>query len=240
VIGDHPDRDDLVAYSLEALEPREAAAVEAHAPGCARCTRELQALAPAVAVLGESVEQLEPPPELRERVLAIVREEAEAKQAELSGARDREEATARRERRGLRGLLMRPAVGLAGLAIVGAGVGGYLVADESGNAGGESTVPVVAQTQKGIGGTLAIDDTSSMLNLHGLKHHLTGREVYQVWVAQGSTVRPSSNFIPDSEGRAMTAVDGPLDKGNRVMVTLEPHPGETAPTTPVLLSATVE
>ena len=33
---------------------------------------------PAVGVLGESVEQLEPPPELRERVLAIVRSEAAA------------------------------------------------------------------------------------------------------------------------------------------------------------------
>jgi len=238
VIGDHPDRDDLVAYSLEALEPREAAAVEAHAPGCARCTRELEALAPAVAVLGESVEQLESPPELRERVLAIVREEAEAKHAELSGAASRKEATTRRERRGLRGLLMRPAVGLAGLAIAGAGVGGYLVADDGGNGGGESTVPVVAQA--GIGGTLAVDGTSSMLDLHGLKHHLTGRQVYQVWVAQDSNLRPSSNFVPDSFGRAMTAVDGPLDKGTKVMVTLEPHPGETAPTAPVLLSATVE
>ena len=236
--GDHPDRDDLVAYSLEALDPREAAAVEAHAPGCARCTRELKALAPAVAVLGESVEQLEPPPELRERVLAIAREEAESKQAELSGTRGREEAGARRERRGLRGLLMRPAVGLAGLAIVGAGVGGYLVAEDVGNGGGESTVPVVAQ--KGIGGTLAVGDTSSMLNLHGLKHRLTGREVYQVWVAEGSNLKPSSNFVPNDSGRAMTAVDGHLGKGTKVMVTLEPHPGETAPTSPVLLSATVE
>ena len=87
MIGDHPDRDDLVAYSLEALEPGEAAAIEAHAPTCPRCSRELEALAPAVAVLGESVEQLEPPTELRERVLAIVREETAAKQAELSGGR---------------------------------------------------------------------------------------------------------------------------------------------------------
>jgi hypothetical protein len=136
------------------------------------------------------------------------------------------------------GLLMRPAIGLAGLAIVGAGVGGYLVADESGNGGGESTVPVVAQ--KGIGGTLAIGEQSSMLDLHGLKHQLTGREVYQVWVTQGSNLQPSSNFIPDDSGRAMTAVDGHLGNGTKVMVTLEPRPGETAPTTPVLLSATVE
>jgi anti-sigma-K factor RskA len=229
VNGEHPDRDDLVAYSLGALEPRDAAAVEAHAPTCARCSRELEATAPAVAVLGESVEQLEPPPELRERVLAIVHEEA----------RDQpDEAPARSgERRGLRGLFLRPAVGLAALAIAAAGVGGYLIAGNGSGESGESTVPVVAQ--EGIGGTLAVGDTSSMLNLHGLKR-LSGREVYQVWVAKGSSLRPSSNFIPDSTGRAMTAVDGHLTSGTKVMVTREPHPGRAAPTPPVLLSATVE
>ncbi len=79
-----------------------------------------------------------------------------------------------------------------------------------------------------------------MLDLHGLKHQLTGRQVYQVWVDQGSNLRPSSNFVPDSSGRAMTAVDGHLDEGTKVMVTLEPRPGENAPTAPVLLSATVQ
>ncbi len=235
--GDHPDRDDLVAYSLGALEPREAAGIEAHAPSCARCTRELEALAPAVAVLGESVEQLEPPPELRERVLTIVREDAEARRAELRGHGAREAVTTRRERRGLAGLLLRPAMGLAALAIAAAGVGGYLIAEGGNGGGGESTVPVVAQS--GIGGTLAVGDTSSMLELHGLKQ-LSGREVYQVWVARGSSVRPSSNFIPDESGRAMTAVDGHLTTGTKVMVTREPHPGRTTPTPPVLLSATVE
>jgi hypothetical protein len=107
----------------------------------------------------------------------------------------------------------------------------------NGGGGGESTVPVVAQS--GIGGTLAVGDTSSMLDLHGLKQ-LTGREVYQVWVAQGSNLRPSSNFIPDHSGRAMTAVDGHLSTGSKVMVTREPRPGRTTPTPPILLSATVD
>jgi len=237
VIGEHPDRDDLVAYSLGALDPREISAVEAHAPSCARCSRELEALSPAVAVLGESVEQVEPPPELRERVLAIVREEARAREAERRGAGMGEEArTMPRERRGLRGLLLRPAMGLAALAIVAAGIGGYLAAGNGGG-GGETTVPVVAQ--QGIGGTLAIGEDTSMLDLHGLRH-LSGREVYQVWVAHGSSVRPSSNFIPDTSGRAMTAVDGHLSGGTKVMVTREPHPGRTTPTPPILLSATVE
>jgi anti-sigma-K factor RskA len=238
VIGDHPDRDDLVAYSLGALDPREASAVEAHAPSCARCSRELEALAPAVAVLGESVEQLEPPPELRERVLAIVRDDAEAKRADAREPEKREEVSMPRERRGLRGLLLRPAMGLAAVAIVAAGIGGYVVAGDGGGDGeGGTTVPVVAQS--GIGGTLAVGEESSMLDLHGLKQ-LAGREVYQVWVARGSSVRPSSNFIPDGSGRAMTAVDGQLATGTKVMVTREPHPGRTTPTPPILLSATVQ
>jgi hypothetical protein len=221
-----------VAYSLGALEPREASAVEAHAPGCARCSRELEALAPAVAVLGESVEQIESPPELRERVLAIVREEAKAKQVETPAMP--------RPRRGWRGLLLRPAMGLAALAIVAAGIGGYLVADhgDGGQAGAGKAVAVVPMST-GIGGTLAVGDASSMLDLHGLRR-LSGREVYQVWVTHGSSVRPSSNFIPDSSGRAVTAVDGHLTPGTRVMVTREPHPGRTTPTPPILLSASVQ
>ena len=55
MIGDHPDRDDLVAYALGAADAEERRAIEAHAPSCARCTRELEAITPAIAVLGESV-----------------------------------------------------------------------------------------------------------------------------------------------------------------------------------------
>lgn len=229
--GEHPDRDDLVAFALDALEPGDQREIEAHTLSCARCTRELEALVPAVALLGESVEQLEPPPELRERVLAEVH-------ADVARSGAERETTARRpRRRGWRGLFARPAIAV-GLAIVIAAIGGYEIAGNDGSGGQEgSTVPVVAQ--QGIGGTLAVGEHSSMLDLHGLGP-LTGRQVYQVWVAKGQSLRPSSNFIPDPSGRAMTAVDGHLTAGTKVMVTREPHPGETAPTTPVLLSATVQ
>jgi anti-sigma-K factor RskA len=230
VNGEHPDRNDLVAFALEALEPGEEREIEAHTQSCARCTRELEALVPAVALLGESVEQLEPPPELRERVLAEVR-------ADVARSGAERETTARRpRRRGWRGLFARPAIAV-GLAIVIAAIGGYEIAGNDGSGSPEGTVPVVAQ--QGIGGTLAVGEHSSMLDLHGLGP-LKGRQVYQVWVAKGQSLRPSSNFIPDPSGRAMTAVDGRLTAGTKVMVTREPHPGETAPTTPVLLSATVQ
>ena len=223
---DHPSRDDLVAYSLGALESGEERGVEDHVPGCARCTRELEALAPAVAVLGESVEQLEPPPELRERVLAVVRSEAEPERAP--------EPAVRRKPGHLRSFLMRPATALAALAVAVAGVAGYLVRDTG---GGESTEPVVAAT--GIGGSLVVGDTSSMLSLHGMAP-LHKQAVYQAWVQHGTSVRPSSNFIPDRSGNAMTAIDGHLSAGDQVMVTQESAPGHTTPTGPILLSATVD
>ena len=227
--GEHPDRDDLVAFALGALEQGDERAVEAHVPSCARCTRELEALVPAVAVLGESVEQLEPPPELRERVLAVVRSEA-------AGEREQDARPVRRERRGLRGFLLRPAVALATVAVIAAGVAGYLVRD-TGGGGGETTVAVMPATP-GIGGSLKVGENSSLLELRGMPK-LTGNEVYQVWVMQDNSVRPSSNFIPDDSGRATTGVDGHLGDGARVMITKESAPGHTTPTPPILLSATV-
>jgi hypothetical protein len=189
---------------------------------------------PAVAVLGESVEQLDPPPELRERVLAEVRADAERSAAEL------EVPPRRAPRRGWRGLAMRPAIAV-GLAIVVAAVGGYLIAGNNGG-GGEAQTTVAVQpapVEPGIGGRLDVGENSSMLDLHGLAQ-LSGREVYQVWVAKGQSLSPSSNFIPDAHGRAMTAVDGHLSSGTKVMVTREPHAGQTTPTPPILLSATVQ
>ena len=228
--GEHPDRDDLVAFALGALEQGDERAVEAHVPSCARCTRELEALVPAVAVLGESVEQLEPPPELRERVLAVVRSEA-------AGEREQDARPVRRERRGLRGFLLRPAVALATVAVIAAGIAGYLVRD-TGGGGGETTVAVMPATP-GIGGSLKVGENSSLLQLRGMPK-LTGNEVYQVWVTQDNSVRPSSNFIPDDSGRATTGVDGHLGDGARVMITKESAPGHTTPTPPILLSATVD
>jgi anti-sigma-K factor RskA len=236
VIGEHPDRDDLVAFSLGALDPAEEREVEAHVPTCARCSRELEALAPAVAVLAESVEQLEPPPELRERVLAEVRADVE-RTAEVREP-GVERAPPRRPRRGWLGVLLRPATAV-GVAIAIAAAGGYLIAENGEEGGGGATTVAVQPMSPGIGGTLAVGEDSSTLNLHGLQQ-VSGQEVYQVWVAKGQSLRPSSDFVPDPSGSATTAVEGRLTSGTKVMVTREPRAGRTTPTPPVLLSATVQ
>jgi len=93
--------EDLAAYMLGALEPTEAAALERHTEGCERCRAEIRWLTPAVDALPESAERLEPPPELRERLMAEVRADAGqagAESAERVGVRGDND-----ERAGLRG-----------------------------------------------------------------------------------------------------------------------------------------
>jgi anti-sigma factor RsiW len=227
----HPSPDDLTGYALGALDPPDEDAVSRHVPGCEHCSTELrERINPAVGVLAESVPQLEPPPGLRERLLETVRSEAEAA-AEPA-------APARRRRLRLGPLVLRPAAGLAALAVAGAGVAGYLVNEGDGGEGGASTVPVT-ETGAGIGGSLVVADDSAMLTVHGMPQLPEGA-VYQLWIAQGSSVRPSSNFVPDGTGRGTAAVPESLPEGSEVLVTRESGPRHEAPTSEPLLSARVD
>ena len=183
-----PSRDDLVAYALGALEPDEERAVEAHAPGCERCTRELEALAPAVAVLGESVEQLEPPARAAR---------AAAGDGPRGGRRARSAAAATlpRPARHPRASSCAPPPGSPPSRSPAPGVAGYLVHDEGGG-GGPSTVPVTAQT--GIGGSLAVG--GHLRDAHRPRHAAAPEgAVYQVWVAEDSKVRPVLQLHPRAQ-----------------------------------------
>jgi anti-sigma factor RsiW len=225
----HPSSEDLTGYALGALDPPEERAVTKHVPDCERCSTELrERINPAVRVLAESVEQLEPPPELRERLLEIVRGEAEAPAVS---------PPARRRRLELGPLVLRPAAGLAALAVAGAGVAGYLVS-ESDEGGGASTVLVI-ESSAGIGGSLVVAEDSAMLSVHGMPQLPEGA-VYQLWVAEGPSVRPSSSFVPDATGRGTAAVPESLSSGSQVLVTRESGPGHQSPTSEPLLSARVD
>jgi hypothetical protein len=75
-------RVNLGAYVLDQLPAEEAAELERHLDGCARCTAELNELTPVASALGElrsrpqTVELADPPPELGERVVAAVDHQA--------------------------------------------------------------------------------------------------------------------------------------------------------------------
>ena len=68
-------RDALGAFALDALAPEESADIVAHLESCAGCRMEYERLAAVHEQLGLLAEELEPPPALRARLLAIVEQE---------------------------------------------------------------------------------------------------------------------------------------------------------------------
>jgi anti-sigma-K factor RskA len=69
-------RDLLGAFALGAVDAEEAAAVRAHLATCAECQAEMAELWLAVDSLPDTIEPMEPPPALRDRIAAAVSEAA--------------------------------------------------------------------------------------------------------------------------------------------------------------------
>jgi len=70
---DHEDvRSQLGAFVLGALTPAEQAEVRAHLAVCSECAAEARALQPAADALAWSVDPVEPPPAVRQRILSSI------------------------------------------------------------------------------------------------------------------------------------------------------------------------
>ena len=113
-------RDDAGSYVLRALPDDEHERFEAHLATCEECRREVADLQVAADTLPLAAVQVGPPPELRDRIMTIVRSEAELLDA--AGARADEPAAApaakapRRRRRWSLSLRPLPAAMAAGVA----------------------------------------------------------------------------------------------------------------------------
>ncbi len=224
----HPSAEDLAAFSIGGLDPREERSVRRHVDRCEACATELsEHYGPAVAVLGESVEQHEPSPELRQSLMATVHREAEAEAP----------APERPRRSRLSGFLLRPAAGLAAIALVAAAGIGYLVADGSESDPAETiALPMAAS---GMGGELVVEDGEATLHMHDVEP-LDEGAVYQVWVADPSGVKPSAAFVPHEDGTATAAVPEAAGDATEVMITREPRAGRTTPTLPAVVGLSLD
>ena len=87
----------LAAYALGALSEEESTRIREHLSGCRDCRAELDWLRAAVDTLPASTPQVDPPPELKSRVMQIVNSEAELLRA-AGEAADRPEPAPRRRR----------------------------------------------------------------------------------------------------------------------------------------------
>jgi anti-sigma-K factor RskA len=220
-------RDDIAAYLLGALEPGEAAELERHVAGCPECEQELQRLRPAVQVLPEMVEPVEPPPALRGRLMEQVRSEAAGPQADA--------ATGRQPSRWRFGL--RPVAGFAALALVVAAIGGYAIRD-GGSSGSPKTTTVVTGHSPGVTAEMVREGETGTLRLANL-HQLPAGKVLQAWVQRGKqVVSAKALFAPNSDGTATATIDN-MDGVNTVMVTAEPRGGSVQPTSKPIVSVAI-
>jgi anti-sigma-K factor RskA len=225
--------EELAAYLLGALSAEETREFELHLGDCATCQAEERWLRGAVELLPSSVEQIEPPPELLERLMATVRAEAPARAAvRPEGSRGRRRLFTWRWAPALR-----PAAALGTLLVLAAGVGGYLLGSEqSGDSGGTSTVAVKGtEVQPAASGTIVRSDDSAVLRVRGLPD--PGRDrVYQVWLLRKGSDRPepSSLFSVHRDGTGAAGIPG-LEGAEEVMVSAEPRGGSAQPSSmPVL------
>lgn len=224
--------EELAAYLLGGMSATEAAAFERHAEDCERCRAEARWLAPAVQAVPESVERMQPPPELRERLMAEVladvadlRGDEMAEPASAPGLRDRLAAAWRRLGSGPLG--WRPLAGAAALLLVAAAVAGYVVGN---NGTDPSPVATVTSGQApGIVAEMVREGEGGSLHLTNVKPLPSGK-VLEAWVQREGTVEPvPALFAPSREGSATTTVDD-MSSVETVMVTVEPAGGSAAPT----------
>lgn len=248
--------EDLAAYAIGALDERGTAAFASHLAGCDRCRGELHRLAQAVELLPASVDQLEPPPALRRRIMAAIGEEPGAAGAETAGAETAGADTAGADapgaaaapapRRSWRARLRArhlPALPAAATvaALAASFAIGFLL-----RGGGETlhsprTTVTAAATAPGtdVRAQLVSDGGRWRLDVAHLPPLPPGR-VYQAWVMRGGrTVEPSTVFVLPRDGSTEVAIPQSLDSGDQVLVTREPPGGSARPSSRPLLSAQV-
>jgi anti-sigma-K factor RskA len=229
------------AYLLGALDEDERSGFEAHLAGCPACRAEVERLRVAADALPASPRQLAPPPELKDRIMAIVNAEAELLRAAGPEA-DRVRAAPARRTWSRRGgwWSLRPGLALAATALVlvlgvGAGVLG------SGGLGSDSTRTVPGKvTVAGASAKLIVrDEDHSTLVTQGLPNPSPGR-VYQVWIKHpGRDPEPTEAlFDVRRDGSASVDVPGSMEDVEAVLVTSEPDGGSQVPTRePVVIAS---
>jgi hypothetical protein len=246
---------DAALYLLGLLDERHSRMFAEHARSCALCSDDLAALAPAVEHLPTAVRQVPAPAHAKRRVMAVVRGEAaqQASGSSTSATRQTSRASAGatrqasrfswRARGAARGrFALRPALALAGTAMLAAGVAiGALSTPFGGGApAGRPAARVVSADVTLAGARAALHQSGghTWLTVADMPEPPSGH-VYEVWLQRPGHAEPQptdSLFAPTSSGTATAAVP---DSGgaSEVLVTQEPAGGTQVPTTsPVIVA----
>jgi len=249
--------DDAGAWVLGALTEGEAAAFSDHVAECGVCAGEVRRLQGVADVLPRGVEQVQPPPELRDRIMAVVQREAsllaaagpDADRPMAAGA-DRRPATPRRSagpadrgrrdrRRSWTFGVRAGATAAVACALLGVGVAaGVLVGGEREQASRQIAAQVDAERAPLAEAVLRTTGDQAKLRITGLPAPPEDR-VYQVWLRRpdGALQPTDVLFLPNARSAATVEVPADLENVDEVLVTHEPLGGSRKPTQQPVIAA---
>jgi anti-sigma-K factor RskA len=231
-MSDHEELESSVAaWVLGALDPDEAESMRLHADGCATCTEVAGRLRRVVGALPLTVDEVAPPPRLRERVLA-------AATARGSAARPVAVRPPRRRVLPRRPLPRLPLYAVAAIAVIALLTGVFVDRTFYGppvTPGPQAAHFTLSGHQEMSGAQATVIDLRTdglaLIDFRGLPPLAAGR-VYEVWlIRSGGGPEPVAVFVPDSNGAKVVLVNRSLAGYSVMAVTNEPGPdGSPAPT----------
>ena len=238
------------AYALDALDDAERDRFERHLRRCPACEREVRGFAATAAALAMAA-AAEPPPRLRDRVLAAT---AVTRQSPPDVARRGAARAATRP-----GVTRSPWVPRVALAVGGAGLaaaaalGVVQVATQhqldSALARNQEIATVlaapdarIAAAPTSVGGTTVVvvsrAEQKLVFTSAGLPA-LPPEKVYELWLLGPGTARPAGLLPPPSGGKTAPVLASGVLADDKVGVTVEPVGGTSSPTTTPIVVMTL-
>lgn len=231
-----PRLDDAGSYVMRAMPAGEWERYSAHVDDCQVCAGKVAELGFVADALLNAVPQLTAPPEIRDRVMSVVRAESELLRA-AGPLSDRPVRREPKRRFAMPSLRVWPATVLAaGLLGLGIGGGALIVGTEEGTAPPRTVA--CASAPSGASCQVRITADSTKLVVAGLATPPAGR-IYQIWLDRdnGTAPEPTEALFSVRKGRASVNVPGDLKGVKQVLVTDEPVGGSEVPTRQPVIAA---
>lgn len=238
-------RDTAAAYVLGALPDDEHEAFLVHLEGCEECRQEIASLQVAVDALPLAAVQIAPPPALGDRIMDVVRSEAQMLGAASARSEGRAPTPAPRRRRPRwipqSVLALRPVTA----AVAAAAVLAAAIVTGVALTGGDDIRTVQGQvlmaSAPNARASVQLSDDATKLSVSDMPAAPAGK-VYQVWLKRPAhdPTPTTALFRPDAQGDADVEIQrGRLKGVVQVLVTAEPDGGSMAPTSDPVIAAKV-
>lgn len=224
-------------YALDALDPDERSAYEAHLSDCGHCQQELASFWTTTEALAVAASGPEPSAALRERILADVR--AEPQNVVPFEPRRRRVAP-----------VLGAVAAVAAVVALGIGLWASDLSSELDDTraalarereAAQLLVDPAAETvalQQGAGRLVVGADGQAVLVVDGLEEAPAGK-TYELWIVPGGDIAAASpaGLFPGRDGIEIVGLEGTVTQGDVVAVTVEAAGGVDAPTTQPIVAS---